>query len=143
MNFGKWIVVSFILFAIFIGSLVTLCIRQDISLVSKEYYRDELVYQNQMKRISNTEALSVKPVIKASRAGVISVQFAPGEKIQSGTLRLFSPSNAKLDHEFKIESGGTGSTVFKTAPFQTGMYRVKLAWNMNDREYYYEEVIYI
>jgi hypothetical protein len=142
MNFGKWIVVSFILFAIFIGSLVTLCIRQDISLVSKEYYRDELVYQDQMKRISNTETLSVKPVVKASRTGVISVQFASGEEIQSGTLRLFSPSNSKLDHEFKIESG-THSAVFKTAPFQTGMYRVKLLWNMNDREYYYEEVIYI
>ena len=44
MNWGKSIVLSFILFAAFIGTLVTVCIRQDISLVSKDYYEEELQY---------------------------------------------------------------------------------------------------
>jgi hypothetical protein len=40
MNWGKWIIVSFVLFAGFIGTLVTVCVRQDISLVSKDYYKE-------------------------------------------------------------------------------------------------------
>ena len=63
MDFGKWIVVAFVLFAVFIGTLVTVCVRQDISLVSKEYYKEELAYQDQIVRIANTEKLGLKPKI--------------------------------------------------------------------------------
>ena len=47
MNFGKWIVVAFVFFSLFIGTLVTVCVRQDISLVSTDYYKEELIYQDQ------------------------------------------------------------------------------------------------
>jgi len=64
MNIGKWIVVAFVLFAAFIGTLVVVCVRQDVSLVSRDYYRQELAYQNQIQRLNNTAALLEKPVIR-------------------------------------------------------------------------------
>ena len=45
MNWGKSIVLAFVLFAVFIGVLVAVCVREDISLVSRNYYNEELDYQ--------------------------------------------------------------------------------------------------
>lgn len=74
MNWGKWIIVAFVLFAAFIGTLVTVCVKQDVSLVSRTYYQDELVFDQQIARIQNVSALSKKPVITKSN-GVIEVSF--------------------------------------------------------------------
>jgi hypothetical protein len=50
----------FILFAAFIGTLVTVCLRQDISLVSKDYYKEELQYENQLTRLKKCLSAGVK-----------------------------------------------------------------------------------
>jgi hypothetical protein len=42
MSWGKWIVVSFLLFAGFIATLVTICMKEDVGLVSSSYYDEEL-----------------------------------------------------------------------------------------------------
>jgi hypothetical protein len=142
MNFGKWIVVAFILFAIFIGTLVTVCMRQDINLVSKNYYNDELAYQNQIERISNANRLVIKPRI-TKVDGKLQVSFSDGFKIQKGQLRLFCPSNPKLDTDFSISPTDGNTQLFEIASLHPGMYKAKLLWTMEGKEYFTEEVIYI
>ena len=44
MNWGTWIALSFVLFALFIGALVVVCVRQDINLVALDYYKQEIDY---------------------------------------------------------------------------------------------------
>ena len=63
MNWGNWIAVSFVCFALFIGTLVVICVRQDISLVAPDYYKQELNYQKQIDRNQNTMNFTVKPEI--------------------------------------------------------------------------------
>ena len=67
MNWGKSIVLSFVLFAAFIVTLVTVCLRQDISLVSKEYYKEELQYENQLTRLKKCFAAEIKACYKGFR----------------------------------------------------------------------------
>ena len=142
MNFGKWIVVAFVLFAMFIGTLVTVCVKQDISLVSKNYYNDELVYQDQIKRISNTNQLLKKPGI-SKLDNKIRIVFDQQFKIQKGRVKFFCPSNPEMDKDFDLDIAGDNSQVFNSDSFQKGMYKAKLTWTMDGKEYYYEEVIYI
>jgi hypothetical protein len=140
MNFGNWIVVSFVLFALFIGTLVTVCVRQDISLVSKSYYNEELKFQDQIVRINNTRRLSVKPTIE--RVGTdIEVRFGKVQ-IESGELTLFCPSNQEMDKEFKLSASGDRQS-FDITSLQGGMYKARLFWKMDGREYFLEEIIYI
>lgn len=141
MNFGKWIVVSFFLFALFIGTLVTLCIREDISLVSKDYYKEELDYQQQIKRLNNTAHLKQKPIITFIDQVGLKVVWEAKNKIEKGRLNLFCPSNAKLDKQFILQT--TNEQVFEMATLKKGMYRVKLFWFMEGEEYYYEEEIFV
>lgn len=140
MHFGKWIIVAFVLFALFIGTLVTLCIREDISLVSKDYYNEELTYQSQIQRLSNTEKLAQKPIVKLI-GEELKITWADKTTIEKGDMNLFCPSNPSLDKKFSLAH--SSEQVFKIGTFKKGLYKVKLFWMMEDKEYYYEQEIYI
>ena len=94
MNWGKSIVLAFVLFAIFIGVLVTVCVRQDISLVTRDYYKEDLDYQSQMDRERNAEQLSEKPKIELVDNQSLRVAF-DFSKFDAGKLVLYSPSDIR------------------------------------------------
>jgi hypothetical protein len=142
MNFGNWIVVAFVLFAAFIGTLVVVCVREDISLVSKDYYQEELVYQDQIQRLNNVADLKEKPVIKVVDH-MLQIEFNQFKSMENAELKIFCPSNAKMDRNFLVKSSDTQIQFFKLDPLQKGMHRAKLQWTMNGKEFYLEEVIYI
>jgi hypothetical protein len=140
MNFGKWIVVSFILFGAFIATLVTVCVRQDISLVTKNYYEEEIRHQQKIDRMNNARALPVQPEITL-HPDRITVTFADFARVEGGELKLLRPSNIRLDHTFAV--GGSQSQVqeFPLRRSDPGLYRASLRWSMNGKEYLIEKVI--
>lgn len=141
MNWGKWIIVSFGLFAIFIATLVTICVRQDIGLVSKDYYKDELVYQDQIERISNAHALVSKPVISVVDQTLLQVRFEQFSNIENGELLLFSPGDAKRDKKFVLKPTTANVLQFHMDAVPQGMYKARMKWQMGDKEFYIEEII--
>jgi hypothetical protein len=143
MNWGKWIVVTFVLFAAFIGTLVWVCVRQDISLVSKDYYKDELAYQDQIERLQNGSDLIHKPTIEVMNGNQVVVEFADFNKLTQGDLKLFRPSNPAMDKTFKLLRNSKTTQSFSTEALTKGMYRARMQWTMNGKEFFIEEVIYL
>jgi hypothetical protein len=141
MNWGKWIIVSFVLFAGFIGTLVTVCMRAEVGLVSKDYYKEELEFQKQIVRIENTSALESKPAIVAGK-GIIEITFDFSE-LETGELILFRPSDAALDKKFQLSTTGNQLQQFPTDQLDPGMYRARMQWTKQGKEFYYEQVIYL
>ena len=141
MNWGKSIILAFILFAAFIGALVTVCMRQDISLVTREYYKEELDYQAQINRISHTTTLSEKPSIHVETGDIIKVHYSDFHAIESGKLHLFRPSDPKMDKQFDLRRSAEALQYFSTAGMARGMYRARMKWTMNGEEFYIEHVI--
>lgn len=142
MNWGKWIVVSFILFALFIGVLVTICIRQDISLIATDYYKQELDYQQQIDRNTNTDQLKFKPEISIVN-NTIQVYYHDFSSIQKGELELFRPSNAASDVVFELKSTSDTLQSFDLSSKERGMYKAKMKWSLNDKEFYFEKTVYL
>ena len=140
MNFGKWIVVSFILFAVFIGTLVTVCMREDISLVAKDYYTQELAYQDQITRMNNAATLETKPRVTVTH-DFIRVTFDSLDFVDRGQLELFCPSDATMDRSFEITMSGEPVFTYALSGLKSGMYRVKLLWSMDGRDFYQEEIV--
>jgi hypothetical protein len=140
MNPGKWIVVVFILFAAFIGTLVTVCVREDISLVAKDYYNQELVYQEQISRMNNAAALTEKPNIIVTQ-DFIRVTFDSLSFVEHGKLDLFCPSDSKMDRSFEIQESDDQQFTYALTGLKSGMYRVKLLWSMAGKDYYQEEIV--
>jgi hypothetical protein len=143
MNWGQWIIVSFIVFAAFIATLVTVCLRQDVSLVSKDYYKEELVYQDQIGRIKNASLLAIKPTIKIINQNTLQIGFDQFNEIKKGELQLFRPSNAAMDQKFYFSASDTPTQQFSTETLDKGMYRARMVWTMQGKEFFIEEVIFI
>ncbi len=140
MNWGKWIVVAFVLFAGFIGTLVTVCMREDISLVSRNYYQEELRYQDQIARINNTEQLRDKPAIKAGN-GVLEISYGAFASLENGKLTLFRPSNGKLDQQYDVPAVNASVQRIDVSNLPGGRYKAKLSWSSEGKEYYMENDI--
>ena len=142
MNWGKSIILAFILFATFIAVLVTVCMRQDVSLVTKDYYQEELKYQDQIERMANTAALPDKPVISASAQHGLTLSFDQLPNIEAGELKLFCPANAAADRTFILQAT-PGTTQLLGRDLPQGMYRARMTWRMQGREFYFEEIVHL
>ena len=142
MNWGKWIIVSFVLFAGFIATLVTVCVRQDISLVSKDYYKEELEFENQMTRVTNVTLLTSKPLITL-KSGKIEITFDNFHGLEKGKLILFRPSDASQDKVFDMKQSAGVTQIYSVDDLDAGMYRARMQWSMNGKEYFFEEVVYL
>lgn len=142
MNWGNWIATSFILFAAFIGVLVTICVRQDISLVATDYYKQELDFQHQIDRTKNAQQLIASPEISIINDRV-QISFKDFNSVQHGELKLFRPSNAKSDLVFELTPTSDTLLIFDLHSREKGMYKARMKWSMNDKEYYLEKTVYL
>jgi hypothetical protein len=64
MNWGKSIVLAFVLFAILHWNTGHCLCTPGYKLVTRDYYKEDLDYQSQMDRERNAEQLSEKPKIE-------------------------------------------------------------------------------
>jgi hypothetical protein len=140
MNFGKWIVVAFTVFAGFIATLVTVCVRQDIPLVTKDYYEEELNYQSQIERKENTNRLTETPVISLQDRQ-IKLSYGSLPRITKGEIRLFRPSDPRLDQRFMIEASSSTFRTFKIINPENGLYKARLTWEQDGKEYFLEKIV--
>lgn len=142
MNWGKSIILAFVLFAVFIGILVTVCVRQDVSLVSRNYYNEELDYQTQMDRAHNADLLDKKPEITLMEGPSLKVVFDFNE-VAGGKLVFYSPADISEDKVFKLEPTTSPFQTFSLGALKKGNYKVKMTWKANGKEFYFEKSIYI
>ena len=137
MNFGKWIVVAFVSFAVYITALVIICVRQDVPLVSKSYYRDELQYQQKLDRINNAGRLDHLPTI-VIKNGSVKVTFPASQSIQNGKLKIERPANEALDRHYSL-APSQATQQFSLGKWMPGLYRASLSWTMDGKEFYLEK----
>lgn len=146
MNWGTGIIIAFVCFASVIATIVTISMKQDVGLVAKDYYKQEIAYQDQIDRKTNYNRLEQKPVIKLDATrNYIELQF-PEEltsKMADGELLLFRPSTSKWDKKYRIALNEAGEQQINIQHLAPGMWRVKVNWaTMTDKQYYTEMIIH-
>ncbi len=143
MNWGWSIVLAFSLFGLFIGWLVFRTFQVNVDLVSKDYYQQELNYQQQIDKIVNTRALSV-PLTFAQEGQRLIVQFPqrPAGEV-SGQIQFFRPSDARADRMVTIALNAQRQATVATNHFARGYYKVKVHWTSDETDYFTEQAIFI
>ena len=134
MSWGKAIVVVFVAFALFIGTLVTICVRQDISLVSRNYYQDELRYQDEIDQMNNVAALAERPLI-AVREGQLEIRYTDLSKVEHGKLTLVRPSDARYDAVFTVAQTTQPFQRYDISGLPSGRYNARLVWSINGKDF--------
>lgn len=145
MNWGKGIVIAFIIFVTLILSVVFFSMTQDVNLVSEDYYKQEIEYQERIDDLKNTMALIEKPNLTKSGPSVITVTF-PNEVydgFKEGTILFFRPSNASRDFTIEISLDSAGQQVINMAKMKEGAWRAKMSWSSNDGKGYYDEFVVV
>ncbi len=144
MNWGSWIVVSFILFALGIFTMMYISMNQRVDLVTDDYYEKELKYQDHIDVVNSTSALE----------GKVSFDFAPSSVTisypnidlpskYSGVVMFFRPSDKTLDFSRPVSIDTSYAQTIATDKLLSGMWRVKISWKVGGQQYYTEQPVII
>ncbi|ADQ18418.1 FixH family protein [Leadbetterella byssophila DSM 17132] len=141
MNFGHKIAITYGAFVVFILSLVTFCVKQDdITLVSPDYYKKEIAYQEEIDKLHNTSDLS-SPINIQKSAESIKISFPEELKGSKGTILFYRPSKAGLDIEVPFVLADQTEQVIPTQTLAKGLWVLKMNWSNKGKNYMKEEKI--
>ena len=145
INWGTAMVIVMLLFMVFILQFVYRSIavkKYDYELVSEDYYKDELYYQQEIDKISRANALPENVRIERTAKGFeVFFPMDMDYKSITGTIFLQRPSDKKLDfkQEIKLYSN---SLVVQDRRLLRGKWNIKVDWKYEKEEYLLKESMF-
>lgn len=128
-------------FAAMIICLVFASNKQKIDLVSKDYYKDEIAYQQVLDASKNQAGLNGALSVYANASNVV-IDF-PGDftsKQLSGNVTLYSAVNQDWDKRIPI-STSDNKMMIPRKDLQHTIYTVKVNYKADGKDFYYETQI--
>ncbi|MCC5939392.1 MAG: FixH family protein [Lunatimonas sp.] len=139
MDWGKGIVLTFVVFAGIIISMVTICMKQDdLHLVTQNYYEEEIRYQEHIDKMDNATALGLDAFTFDGKTKAVDLHLPVGSK---GELHLFRPSDARLDQKLALDIVDEQSLFVDLKDLKPGYWRIKLTWSADGKSYFQEEKV--
>ena len=141
-NWGTGIVLAFIGFIFFVMYFVIRMNtedRADHELVTQEYYKRELAYQNEIDAEKNALVSNAKLQISKTNEGIqigFPEQFEP-QKI-SGKVSLYRPSNRHLDVNFPISLSNT-HLLIPDNRLLDGRWDITIEWSYKGKVFLHKE----
>ena len=144
MSWGNKILLVFVVFAAGIFYLVYRSMHVNYELVSTEYYKDEIRYQEIIDASKRASALSKE--IEISQSGdVIAVQLPDemkNEKV-TGVMWFYCAADETKDRRISMQPDQRGAQQVAKQKFVPGSYLVKFDWTSKNTRYYSEEPLTI
>ena len=142
LSWGYKIAFVYIGFVAFIGILVYKASNQKFDLVTKDYYEEELKYQQVIDQAANTTKLST-PVVVERKEGEVKISFPVEMKNKKKLVDfyLYRAADAKKDFRksFHLDAN---ETIQPLPAGMSGMYELKLLWEAEGVKYYFEQKLF-
>jgi hypothetical protein len=146
LNWGTGIVIAFIAFISFIMYFVinmNINKKYDHDLVTEEYYKQELEFQNDIDKETNAKNLSENLHWKKTTEGLVI--FFPKTLLKeniTGKVFLYRPSNKQFDFETEL-SLSDHNLLIPDKRLLDGRWNIKVDWQYNGKSYLYKkEILY-
>jgi cell division septal protein FtsQ len=144
MNWGHKITFLYLSFVAVIITMVTICIKQDdLHLVSKNYYEEEIAYQNQIDKMKVAEMYATDlniSVLKSEGVALINYPDNFKNSLENGKLVFFRPSDANMDVTLPMVVG-EGEQKISVEKLEKGLWKVKMTGRTNGKDFYKEQAI--
>jgi len=117
-----------------------------VDLVAKDYYQQEIEYQQQIERIKTDKSLGNGVKVSYDRADREIVLDFPDNldyKVIDGNVLFFRPADATLDKTIPIVLDENGFQRVDATTLKTGLWKVQIFWSVDTLECYAEEIIVI
>ncbi|MEX2514100.1 MAG: FixH family protein [Cyclobacteriaceae bacterium] len=139
MNWGNGIILVFVVFFGLMAALVTICMKQDdLHLVTKNYYEEEIKYQDHIDKVNNTSLYKKEAMAYDGKNLRLDLNLPLGA---TGELHLFRPSDARMDRKFNLAIQEEKTNTFDLKSLPPGYWKVKLSWTVNGVGFYEEKKI--
>ena len=139
LNWGHKLTIGFVAFASMIVYLVVQSMNTRYDLVSKEYYKEELQYQQVIDGTSRANQLSSHTTITQTNDKLL-VQL-PNEMQQktiTGSILFYSIDNSQKDRKIPLQVDVNGAQTIDSRSFMAGRYTAKIGWESSGVQYYSE-----
>ena len=141
-NWGNKILLMYALFVVGIMFMVYKSNQQKFDLVQKDYYADELKYQNVINASQKAKELGGE--LKTIRKGghlIVELPAGFHQTTVKGTAHLYYAADEKRDisKEFVATAGEFDMELLT---MMSGAYTLKLNVEMKGEQYYYEQKIF-
>lgn len=138
-NWGHKLTIGFLAFAGMMIYMVVQCMHTKYDLVSTDYYKDELKYQQVIDGTSRANQLSSRTTVtQTSNAIVIQLPTEMQQKTVTGSLLFYSVDNAQKDKTIALQVNDQAVQTIDSHTFLSGRYTVKIRWESNGTQYYSE-----
>lgn len=144
VNWGTAIVLAFVGFIGFIMYFVISMAtddKYDHDLVEEDYYQQELKFQSDIDKETNSKTLKTNITWKKSNDGIV-ITFPKDLDVNNikGKVFLYRPSNKQLDYETTI-SLSNHNLLIPDNRLLDGRWNIKIDWTYNDKAYLFKEDI--
>lgn len=144
INWGTAIVLAFIAFISFILFFVirmSMDNRANHDLVTEEYYKAELGYQNEIDAENNAANNSAQLKTEKTSEGLL-IQFPENFNFKNikGTVSLYRPSNKHLDFDFDINLSNSHLLIPQKRLLE-GRWDIKVLWEYMGEDYLHKQKI--
>lgn len=136
MSWGNKLIIVFIVFAALMATLVYKATQTKFELVSKDYYQDELRYQDKIDGAAN--AALEAPISIQVNDEIISFEFPDAQKNANitGEAWFYCSVDATKDKRFVLSVDSTGIQRIERKRLQKGDYQIKISYEINQKKYY-------
>jgi hypothetical protein len=143
MNWGNKLVVVFVVFALFMGYMVFRALSTKYDLVSKDYYKDELRYQERIDGVKNAVALDSVTISQDALA--IQIQLPKEHKgyAVKGEVFFYCITDESKDFKLPLQVDSTASQVVMKKQLRKAPYQVKLNWKVGKESFYNEQKLIV
>ena len=139
INWGTGIVIAFIVFIGFIMFLVISMMTDDAfdyDLVTEEYYKEELAFQEEIDAETNASLLSENIVINRVDEGLLVIfpKNFEFDKIE-GTIFVYRPSNKSLDFNISLNKLSSNKILIPENRLVEGRWNISVSWKYDTVNY--------
>lgn len=142
-QFNPWpygVIAFFVLLFCGMAAVVVIAATHQDSMVSENYYEQELKFQNQIDSSARATKCGARiDVDTVAMKLLVTVPADQWEENFSGAIDLYRPSSPALDRSFGFQPGRGGVQAINISNLVTGLWLVRAAWTAHGTNYFLEQ----
>lgn len=139
MNWGNKLLLVFVGFGSLMSFMVYRCMQSPVNLVAKEYYRDELAYQQVIDGKALAQQLSSDVQVQQSTDSIrIQLPAEMKDRAIKGQVLFYCAADSRKDRHFDLQPDDAALQRLPNKLVLPGQYLVKVDWLVGDARYYSE-----
>lgn len=136
-----------LLYGGFVVMIITLAFRassEKVELVTKNYYEEELKYQERIDQQHMADSLHLRPEWTVGH-GHVSMKIPSTDHVAEvkGTVKFYCPSDAQKDFSYPFTAKTDSDVVISHAGLAHSLYRVNVEWTQDSHQLLSESVLKI